>query len=117
MFLNDLRKKGLKVWVSSVNIGNIDMSDSTWFKDFNYLPSWHMSNYKTIENIISKKNITLHDFYESMFLKISMYFNLGAAETIYRKETGRTISCMTDLLGYFPELAEMANDFLNELDI
>lgn len=36
LFLNDLRKKGLKVWVSSVNIGNIDMSDSTWFKDFNY---------------------------------------------------------------------------------
>ena len=46
-----------------------------------------------------------------------MYYNLGAAEMIYRKETGRTISCMTDLLGYFPELAEMANEFLNELDI
>ena len=91
--------------------------DDDWFKDFNYLPSWHMSNYKTIEKITSKKNITLHDFYESMFLEISMYYNLGAAEAIYRKETGRTISCMTDLLGYFPELAEMANDFLNELDI
>lgn len=35
IFITDLRRAGLRVYVSSVTIGNVDMSDSTWFQGAN----------------------------------------------------------------------------------
>ena len=35
IFITDLRRAGLKVYVSSVHIGDVDISDSTWFKGAN----------------------------------------------------------------------------------
>lgn len=61
IFLADLRKAGLRVYVSSVLIGNVDMSDSTWFRGAN-------------EEFYFNKGVYLKAVHPKMMLLYNLYF-------------------------------------------
>ena len=61
VFLAGLRKKGLKVWVSNVNIGTVDMSGSSWFGGAN-------------EEFFYNKGAYLEAVHEKTFFAWMLYF-------------------------------------------
>lgn len=81
------------------------------------ISSWYIQNKDRIARICEKNGWSNKLIYHKILEHIGKTYNIGAAKKIYRKENGFYPPYAMDIVGYFPELAEMANDFLNELDI
>lgn len=81
------------------------------------ISSWYIQNKDRIARICDKNGWSNKLIYHKILEHIGKTYNIGAAKKIYRKENGFYPPYVMDVVGYFPELAEMANDFLNQLDI
>ena len=81
------------------------------------ISSWYIQNKDRIARICEKNGWKNKELYHKILEHVGQTYNIGAAKKIYRKENGFYPPYVMDVVGYFPELAEMANDFLNELDI
>ena len=81
------------------------------------ISSWYTQNKDRIARICEKNGWKNKELYHKILEHVGQTYNIGAAKKIYRKENGFYPPYVMDVVGYFPELAEMANDFLNELDI
>ena len=81
------------------------------------ISSWYIQNKDRIARICEKNSWKNKELYHKILEHVGQTYNIGAAKKIYRKENGFYPPYVMDVVGYFPELAEMANDFLNELDI
>ena len=81
------------------------------------ISSWYTQNKDRIARICEKTGWKNKELYHKILEHVGQTYNIGAAKKIYRKENGFYPPYVMDVVGYFPELAEMANDFLNELDI
>lgn len=81
------------------------------------ISSWYIQNKDRIARICEKNGWDNKVIYHKILKHVGQTYNIGAAKKIYRKENGFYPPYAMDVVGYFPELAEMANNFLNELDI
>ena len=81
------------------------------------ISSWYTQNKDRIARICEKNGWKNKELYHKILEHVGQTYNIGAAKKIYRKENGFYPPYVMDVVGYFPELAEMANNFLNELDI
>lgn len=81
------------------------------------ISSWYIQNKDRIARICEKNGWKNKELYHKILEHVGQTYNIGAAKKIYRKENGFYPPYVMDVVGYFPELAEMANDFLNQLDI
>lgn len=81
------------------------------------ISSWYTQNKDRIARICEKNGWKNKELYHKILEHVGQTYNIGAAKKIYRKENGFYPPYVMDVVGYFPELAEMANDFLNQLDI
>ena len=81
------------------------------------ISSWYTQNKDRIARICEKNGWKNKELYHKILEHVGQTYNIGAAKKIYRKENGFYPPYVMDVVGYFPELAEMANDFLDQLDI
>lgn len=81
------------------------------------ISSWYIQNKDRIARICEKNGWDNKVIYHKILKHVGQTYNIGAAKKIYRKENGFYPPYAMDVVGYFPELSEMANNFLNELDI
>ena len=81
------------------------------------ISSWYTQNKDRIARICEKNGWKNKELYHKILEHVGQTYNIGAAKKIYKKENGFYPPYVMDVVGYFPELAEMANDFLNQLDI
>lgn len=81
------------------------------------ISSWYIQNKDRIARICEKNSWKNKELYHKILEHVGQTYNIGAAKKIYKRENGFYPPYVMDVVGYFPELAEMANDFLNELDI
>ena len=81
------------------------------------ISSWYTQNKDRIAIICEKNGWKNKELYHKILEHVGQTYNIGAAKKIYKRENRFYPSYVMDVVGYFPELAEMANDFLNQLDI
>ena len=81
------------------------------------ISSWYTQNKDRIARICEKNGWKNKELYHKILEHVGQTYNIGAAKKIYKSENGFYPPYVMDVVGYFPELAEMANDFLNQLDI
>lgn len=78
--------------------------------------TWYMQNKDRIARICEKNGWNNKELYHKILEHLSHTYNIGAARKIYRKEQGFYPPYAIDIVGYFPELAQMADAFLEQLD-
>lgn len=80
------------------------------------ISSWYIQNKDRIARICDKNGWSNKVIYHKILEHIGRTYNIGAAKKIYRKENGFYPPYAMDIVGYFPELAQMADEFLEQLD-
>ena len=78
--------------------------------------TWYMQNKDKIARICENNGWKNKELYHKILEHLSHTYNIGAARKIYRKEQGFYPPYAIDIVGYFPELAQMADAFLEQLD-
>lgn len=78
--------------------------------------TWYMQNKDRIARICENNGWKTKELYHKILEHLSHTYNIGAARKIYRKEQGFYPPYAIDIVGYFPELAQMADAFLEQLD-
>lgn len=81
------------------------------------VPNWHSINYKRIDNLCSVLGIDRKHMYHLILLRCSESYDLNEAKKMYKKERGFAPQYAIDIVGYFPELKEIADDYLDELEL
>ena len=81
------------------------------------ISSWYIQNKDRIARLCEKNGWKNKELYHKILEHVGQSYNIGAAKKFYKRENGFYPPYVMDVVGYFPELAEMANNFLNELDI
>lgn len=74
---------------------------------------WYSDNKDKINAVCAKFEIEHKYLYHLILSKIGETYNLEAAKIIYEDEVGYPPAYAIDIVGYFPELEEMANDILS----
>ena len=80
------------------------------------ISSWYTQNKDRIARICEKNGWKNKELYHKILEHVGQTYNIGAAKKIYRKENGFYPPYVMDVVGYFPELAQMADEFLEQLD-
>lgn len=75
--------------------------------------TWYEKNRNRIWRIRYEKNMELKELYHLILEECSKYYDLDEAEQIYRNETGRKLAYPIDVVEYFPELQDIANQVLD----
>ena len=78
--------------------------------------TWYAKNKERIARICENNDWSKKILYHKILEHLSNTYNIGAARKIYRKENGFYPPYAMDIVGYFPELAQMADEFLEQLD-
>ena len=74
---------------------------------------WYMRNRNRISAICKYADMERKELYHQILTFCSEKYDLNAAKKIYKKERGFTPTYAIDIVGYFPELANMADYYLN----
>lgn len=74
---------------------------------------WYSENKDTINAVCAKFEIEHRYLYHLILSKIGEMYNLEAAKIIYENELGYPPAYAIDIVGYFPELENMANEILS----
>lgn len=81
------------------------------------VPNWHSMNYRRIDNLCSVLGIDRKHMYHLVLMRCSETYDLNEAKMIYKRERGFAPQYAIDIVGYFPELKEIADDYLDELEL
>lgn len=81
------------------------------------VPNWHSINYRRIDNLCSVLGIDRKHMYHLVLMRCSETYDLNEAKMIYKRERGFAPQYAIDIVGYFPELKEIADDYLDELEL
>lgn len=74
---------------------------------------WYSENKDTINAVCAKFEIEHRYLYHLILSNIGEKYNLEAAKKIYENELGYPPAYAIDIVGYFPELGEMASKILS----
>lgn len=77
--------------------------------------SWYDRNVEKINWICSRLGWQQSTVIHKLLVRIGAEYDLNEADRIYQQETGREKRYMLDLVDYFPELADMATNWINEM--
>lgn len=75
--------------------------------------TWYEQNRNRIWRIRYDKNMELKELYHLILEECGKYYDLDEAEQIYRNETGRKLAYPIDVVEYFTELQDIANQILD----
>lgn len=73
---------------------------------------WYSKNEGMIYTIVVNLNMTHKELYRIILTSISQVYNVNAAREIYKREVGYYPIYPIDIVSYFPQLENMANDIL-----
>lgn len=78
-------------------------------------PNWYKRNIRLMRNICSKEGVPLSTLYHHILMMLGEQYDLDAANRIYQKEMGHAPLYAMDVVSYFPELAELASNFIRNI--
>lgn len=79
-------------------------------------PSWQARNRRRINALCEKANTSVSTLYHHILLRLGEEYDLNAANRIYEEELGHVPKYAMDIVSYFPELARMADTYLDKLE-
>lgn len=79
-------------------------------------PSWQARNRRRINALCEKANTSVSTLYHHVLLRLGEEYDLNAANRIYEEELGHCPKYAMDIVSYFPELARMADAYLDKLE-
>lgn len=79
-------------------------------------PSWKARNRRRINALCEKANTSVSNLYHHVLLRLGEEYDLNAANRIYEEELGHCPKYAMDIVSYFPELARMADAYLDKLE-
>lgn len=79
-------------------------------------PSWQARNRRRINALCEKANTSISSLYHHVLLRLGEEYDLNAANRIYEEELGHVPKYAMDIVSYFPELARMADTYLDKLE-
>lgn len=77
---------------------------------------WYSRNLPRINRICFKANTNQKELFHHLLARLGAEYNLAEARKIYERELGRPPKYQLDVVGYFTELSQLADDFLEKLD-
>lgn len=77
--------------------------------------SWYDRNVEKMNWICSRLGWQQSTVIHKLLVRIGAEYDLSEADRIYQQETGREKRYMLDLVDYFPELADMATNWINDM--
>lgn len=77
-------------------------------------PSWQARNRRRINALCEKANTSVSNLYHHVLLRLGEEYDLNAANRIYKEELGNCPKYAMDIVSYFPELARMADAYLDK---
>jgi hypothetical protein len=77
--------------------------------------SWYDRNVEKINWICSRLGWQQSTVIHKLLVRIGAEYDLNEADRIYQQETGREKRYMLDLVDYFPELADIATNWIDEM--
>lgn len=78
-------------------------------------PNWYARHNRKIEYICKKFKTNRRNLYHNIMLKVGEKYDIEAAQKIYEKENGYPPKYAMDIIGYFPQLAAMATEYIDWL--
>lgn len=75
--------------------------------------SWYQDNLEDIKTLAKRHKVSEKRVLHWVLEHLNKKYNLSAARAIYEKEMGCAPDYATDIIGYFPELKKMADDYLD----
>lgn len=79
-------------------------------------PSWQARNRRRINALCEKANTSVSNLYHHVLLRLGEEYDLNVANRIYEEELGHVPKYAMDIVSYFPELARMADAYLDKLE-
>lgn len=76
---------------------------------------WYSRNKSRIWEICNSRNIKPKTLYHHILVHIGQKYDIGAANLIYEQEKGYPPMNAIDIVGYFSELEEMADEYMDKL--
>lgn len=76
---------------------------------------WYGRNRGRIERFTRTLDVSKKELYHNILKRISERYDLEQAREIYKDEVGHYPIYAMDIVGYFPELGEAADDFLDRV--
>lgn len=75
--------------------------------------SWYQDNIEDIRTLAKRHKVSEKRVLHRVLAYLGGRYNLSAANAIYEREMGCPPDYATDIIAYFPELKEMADDYLD----
>lgn len=75
--------------------------------------SWYQDNLEDIKTLAKRHKVSEKRVLHRVLAHLGARYNLSAANAIYEREMGCPPDYATDIIAYFPELKEMADDYLD----
>lgn len=79
-------------------------------------PSWYYRNRRRMQDLAVKAKCSNSTVYHCVLKRLSEEYDLDAAKEIYVKELGQPPQYALDIVSYFPELAKLADKYLDWLE-
>lgn len=79
-------------------------------------PSWQKRNRRRIISLCERANTSVSSMYHHILLRLGEEYNLDEANRIYEEEQGHPPKYAMDIVSYFPELARMADAYLDTVE-
>lgn len=78
-------------------------------------PSWYARNLRNMEIICTATHKPMSYLAHKILVRVGEEYNMDEAKKIYEKELGKPPKYPLDIINYFPELAEIATDYVRGL--
>lgn len=78
-------------------------------------PSFYVRNRRRLNKLCNLSGATLSYVYHHLLMRVGEEYDMTAAKNIYRNEVGHEPVYQMDLIDYFPQLSDLAENFLGEL--
>ena len=79
-------------------------------------PNWYQRNNRRMKRICEKSEVPRRTLYHHILMRLGEEYDLDAANRIYAEETGAPPEYPIDIVSYFPQLAAMADDYLDGIE-
>lgn len=78
--------------------------------------NWFQKNNRRMGIICNKANLKRSTLYHHILLRIGEVFDIDRANVIYEEENGHQPEYAIDIVSYFKEMAEVADDYLDRVE-
>ena len=78
-------------------------------------PTWYARNLRNMEIICTATHKPMSYLAHKILVRVGEEYNMDEAKKIYEKELGEPPKYPLDIINYFPELAEIATDYVRKL--